>query len=275
MIVGAALGVSGATLQGVVRNPLADPYLLGLSSGAALGAAALFVLGVGQAEANLALPLFAFAGAILTGGAVLLAARSARGSSVTLLLTGVVLSYLIAAILSVLLLVNPLGDLQVTYWLLGGLSGATWNRDGIVFGGVLVAGALLQLYGRELNVLQLGSDVAQSVGVDVRRARVRLVFLASLATAAAVAFAGIIGFVGLVSPHVVRRLLGPNYRIVIPGAALVGAVFLAVAHDLSQVLVPATELPVGIPTAFAGVPFFLYLLLRRGQAATPSGASAA
>lgn len=263
LLVGAALGVSGGTLQGVFRNPLADPYLLGLSSGASLGAAVVFVLSVGSSTANLTLPLFAFLGAILTGIVILLAARSPLTTPTTLLLTGVALSSFLAAILATLLLFNPLGNLQVSYWLLGGLFGATWDRDGVVLAGLLIGGSLLGLYGRELNLLQLGGDVAQSLGVDARRVRIRLLLLSSFVTAVGVAFAGIIGFVGLISPHVVRRLLGTDYRIVLPGSALVGGAFLALAQDVSQVVGLGTEIPVGIPTSFAGFPFFLYLLYRQ------------
>ncbi|HUI38046.1 MAG TPA: iron ABC transporter permease [Thermoplasmata archaeon] len=261
--VGASLGLSGATLQGIFRNPLADPYLLGLSSGATVGVAVLFVLNIGLAAANVTLPFLAFVGAIATGGVILLAAGRPGSSIETLLLTGVALSALLSAVLSFLLLYNPFGNLEVSYWLLGGLFGATWNRDGIVFGGLLVTGALVGLFGRSLNLLQLGPEVAQSLGVDGRRVRARLLLLASFATALAVAFAGVIGFVGLVSPHVVRRLVGPDYRKVLPGSALVGAAFLLCAHDLSQIVLPGSVLPVGIFTSFAGAPFFLYLLYRQ------------
>ncbi|HYK93219.1 MAG TPA: iron ABC transporter permease [Thermoplasmata archaeon] len=266
LLVGAGLGLSGATLQGIFRNPLADPYLLGLSAGASLGAATLFVLGVGSQAANLVLPLFAFFGALLTGLIILLAARSPRSTTTTLLLTGVALSSFLSAILGTLLLFNPLGNLQVSYWLLGGLFGATWDRVAIVLGGLLVGGTLLAIHGRELNLLQLGPDVAQTLGVDVRRIRLRLLLLASFVTAVAVAFTGIIGFVGLISPHVVRRLFSFDYRIVLAGSVLVGAVFLALAQDVAQVLPLGTEVPVGIPTSFAGFPFFLYLLYRRRRA---------
>lgn len=263
LLVGAALGLSGASLQGTFRNPLADPYLLGLSSGAAVGAALLFVLHIGLAEADLALPLFAFAGALFSGAVVLLAARSPRSSVTTLLLTGVALSSFFSALLVLALLYNVNGDLQVSFWLLGGLEGATWTQVGIVLSGVAVTGSLLALYGRDLNLLQLGPDVAQSLGVNARRVRIRTIFLASLCTSFAVAFAGIIGFVGLVSPHVVRRLLGVDYRRVIPASALVGAIFVLGARDLALVAFPGTEVPVGVPMAFAGALFFLYLLYRR------------
>ena len=262
-LVGAALGMSGATLQGAFRNPLADPYLLGLSSGATLGTALVFVYGIGSAAANIALPLLAFLGAISTGLLILVVARLLGGSTETLLLMGVTLSFLLSAILSIVLLFNPEGSLQVDFWLLGGLGGASWGRDGLVLGGVVVAGALLLLYGRDLNLLQLGPEVATSLGLDARRVRQRLILLASVATAMAVAFAGIIGFVGLISPHVVRRVARADYRVVLPGSAAVGALFLLVARDLSVGIPSTGELPVGIFTAVGGAPVFLYLLYRR------------
>jgi len=268
LLVGAALGLAGGSLQGVFRNPLADPFLLGISSGATLGASILYVYGIGIAQADLYLPLFAFLGAIGTGLVVLAVARSRYGSVETLLLTGVALAYLLSAILSLVLLANPAGAEQVTFWLLGGLGLASWEVDGIVLGAVLVFGTLICLFGRELNLLQLGSDVAQSAGVDAPRTRVRVLLLAALITAAAVAFTGIIGFVGLVSAHVIRRVFGSDYRIVLPGAALVGAIFLLAARDASYLVFPGQVLPIGIFTAFAGVPFFLYLLFRQRSTTT-------
>ena len=271
LLVGAALGMSGATLQGVFRNPLADPYLLGLSTGGTLGAALLLIFQVGLAYADLLLPLFAFLGALLTGVVILAAARGPRGSVETLLLTGVALASFLSAILSLVLLYNPVGSLQVSFWLLGGLGGATWDRDGIVFGGLLVGATFLALQARPLNLLQLGPEVAQSLGVDAPKVRVRLILLASFLTAIAVAFSGVIGFVGLVSPHIVRRLRGVDYRVVLPGSALVGAIFLLGARDLSESVIPGTLLPVGIFTSFAGAPFFLYLLYRQRQRSSFGG----
>jgi cobalamin transport system permease protein len=263
---GAMLGISGATLQGVFRNPLADPYLLGLSTGAALGAAILFVFNVGIAEAGVYLPAFAFFGGLIPGVVIYVAGRTGRRSPETLLLTGVALSALFSSILAMFLIYNPLGDLQVSFWLLGGMSDASWLRDALLFGVVLSVGAVLSLLGRELNLLQLGEDVAQSVGVPVQRITLVLVLLTTVGTAAAVAFTGVIGFVGLVSPHIVRRIVGPDYRKVVPLAGLVGAGFLLLAWDLAQSVLPPLVLPVGIPTSFVGAPFFLYLLYRRRAA---------
>jgi len=272
VVVGAGLGISGGTLQGVFRNPLADPFLLGISSGGTLGTAVVVVFRLGVGEQNLLLPLFAFVGSIATGLVILLAARSRFGSVETLLLTGVALSSFLSAVLSLLLVYSPTGSLQVDFWLLGNLGSLDWTQDGIVFGVVLVAGTFLVAYGRELNLLQLGSDVAQSLGVDARRVRVRLLLLASVTTAAAVAFTGVIGFVGLVSPHVVRRVAGNDYRVVLPGAALVGAGFLLAARDLSLLAFPGTLLPIGIFTSFVGAPFFAYLLFRRRRTSPMGGA---
>ena len=271
LIVGAALGLSGAALQGVFRNPLADPFLLGISSGGTLGAAVIYVYHVGLAEADLYLPAFAFLGAVATGLLILAVARGRYSSVETLLLTGVALANLLSAVLSLVLLYNPTGSEQVTFWLLGGLGLADWQVDGIAFGSVLALGTLLALYGRELNLLQLGSDVAQSAGVDSAGVRLRVILLASLVTAVAVAFTGIIGFVGLVSPHIVRRLASSDYRVVLPGSAAVGALFLLGARDVSYVAFPGSLLPLGIFTAFAGVPFFLFLLYRQRRASLMGG----
>ncbi|MGA9839256.1 MAG: iron ABC transporter permease [Thermoplasmata archaeon] len=265
---GAALGISGGTLQGIFRNPLADPFLLGISTGGTLGASLVFVFSIGESEADIALPLLAFLGSIGTGLLILAAARGRYGSVETLLLTGVALNAFLSSALTVILLYNPTASLQVDFWLLGGLGGASWERDGIVFGAVLAVGALIAIHGRELNLLQLGNDVAQSAGVDARRVRNRLLLLTSITTAVAVAFTGIIGFVGLVSPHVVRRIAGSDYRVVLPGAAVAGAAFLLAARDLSLLVFPESILPIGIFTSGVGAPFFLYLLYRRRRLTT-------
>jgi iron complex transport system permease protein len=271
VLAGAALGISGGTLQGIFRNPLADPYLLGISTGGTLGASLVFVYGIGETEANVALPVFAFLGCLATGGVILLAARGRFGSVETLLLTGVALNAVLSSVLTLVLLYNPIASLQVDFWLLGGLGSATWQVDGVAFGVVLAIGAILAVHGRELNLLQLGNDVAQSAGVDARRVRVRLILLTSLTTATAVAFTGIIGFVGLAAPHVVRRLSSSNYRIVLPGAAVAGAAILLGARDFALWTLPLTPLPIGIFTSLGGGPFFLYLLYRRRSATTMGG----
>ncbi len=267
LFAGAALALSGGTLQGLFRNPLADPFLLGLSSGAATGAAILFAFQIDVARQATLLPLVAFLGALVPGFAVYAAARTAWRNPETLILTGVALSAVFSAILATLLFYNPSGGLQVSFWLLGNLEAETWTRAGIMAGAVLALGTVLALYGRELNLLQLGPEVATSVGVEATRVVRSLILVTTLLTAAAVAFTGVIGFVGLVSPHVVRRLVGPDYRRVLPASALFGGIFLLGAWDVAQEILPPITVPVGIPTAFVGGPFFLYLLYRRRGAA--------
>jgi len=262
LLCGAALALSGGTLQGTFRNPLCDPFLLGLSSGAAMGASILFTFQIALADQATLLPLFAFAGALVPGMVVYVAARRYAANPEALVLTGVALSALFSAMLATFLFVNPSSGIQLSFWLLGNLEAQTWTRAGILAGTLLIGGSLLVFQARELNVLQLGPEVAESVGVEARRTSRRLILLSTVVTAVAVAFTGVIGFVGLVSPHVVRLLVGPDYRRVLPLAALFGAVFLLGAADLAQMILPPVFLPVGIPTSFAGVPFFLYLLYR-------------
>ncbi len=261
--VGAALGVSGAGLQGIFRNPLADPYLLGLSSGAALGASSVYTFGIDPAGRALVLPLAAFVGGLVPGTVIYAASHARRASAQTLLLTGVALNALFSAVLATFLLYNPLANISVTFWLLGDFSYGTWATVGLVAPLVLVAGFLLSLRARELNLLQLGPDVAESLGCDARRVTREVVVLTTVMTAAAVAFAGVIGFVGLVAPHVVRRFVGVDYRRVVGVAALAGGSFLVVAWDIAQSVLRSVVIPVGIPMAFFGALFFLYLLYRR------------
>lgn len=263
--VGAALGVSGAGLQGIFRNPLADPYLLGLSSGAALGASSVYTFSIDPAGRAFVLPLFAFVGGLVPGTVIYSAAHSRSASAQTLLLTGVALNALFSAVLATLLLYNPVASISVSFWLLGDLSYGTWTTVGLVAPVVLVAGLFLSLRARELNLIQLGPDVAQSLGTDPRKVTREVVIVTTVMTAAAVAFAGVIGFVGLVAPHVVRRLVGVDYRRVVGVSAVAGGAFLVVAWDLAQTVLRAVVIPVGIPMAFFGALFFLYLLYRRSS----------
>ncbi|MCI4368527.1 MAG: iron ABC transporter permease [Thermoplasmata archaeon] len=267
-LVGAGLALAGGTMQGVFRNPLGDPYLLGISSGAALGAAAVFVFGVGSrtTSAEIALPVFAFGGAMGTGAIVLLASRSPRATSETLLLTGVALGAFFSALIALLTTLRPsAAALPLTFWILGGFAAATWTQVAVVFAAVVAGGALLSLHGRDLDLLQLGDESARGLGSDVRVVRERLLALSALVTAVCVAFSGIIGFVGLIAPHVVRRVQGPSYGRLLPVAAVFGALFLLIADDVADsVLGGGGLLPVGVVTSFVGGPFFLWILYRRG-----------
>jgi iron complex transport system permease protein len=260
MTVGAGLSVSGATFQGLLRNPLADPYVLGTASGAALGAAIAVLLPVRTLIFEFGLlHVLAFGGAL---GAVYVVYRLSRiggGQMSSLLLTGYAVGSLLAAGLAMAMFVSGAGLRQIFGYLLGGFDSATWERLGVALPLVLGASALILLRARALNGLLLGEEAAAHLGVDVRRERAILLGLASLATAASVAVSGLIGFVGLVAPHVVRLLGGPNARIVLPLSALLGASLMAGADLIARL---AGEVPVGVVTAVVGAPFFLVVLRR-------------
>jgi iron complex transport system permease protein len=270
LIVGMGLATVGGTMQGVFRNPLADPYLLGISSGAAFGASMVLIF-TWIKDPDLYLPLFAFAGAMGTAAIILLASRSTRSTPETLLLTGVALGALFGGMISLLEYLRGQQEIAlITFWLLGGFGGVSWGEVGLVFAGVAAGGVLLVIHGRDLNLLQLGDETAAGLGAQVSRIRRRLLLLASFVTAMAVAFCGIIGFVGLISPHIIRRLQGPDYRTLLPVSALFGGLFLVLADDLANsVLPPGQILPIGVVTSFVGAPFFIWILnsrLRRSQA---------
>ncbi len=261
MTVGMGLAVAGATFQGVLRNPLADPYVLGTASGAALGAAIAVVVPVRAVVLEFGLLHgLAFAGAL---GAVWLVYRLSRvgghGQMTSLLLTGYAVASLLAAGLSMAMFVSGVHLRQIFSYLLGGFESASWLRFATALPLIAGASALIAIRARALNGFLLGEEAASHLGIDVRRERAILLGLASLATAAAVAISGLIGFIGLVAPHVVRLAVGPNARLVVPLAALFGAI-LMVAADLAARMVG--EIPVGVVTAVIGAPFFLALLRR-------------
>jgi iron complex transport system permease protein len=260
-VVGFALAAAGTVMQGFFRNPMADPSIVGVSSGAAVGAVAVIVLGGG----GVGVPLAAFAGALLAAfGVYLLAAHGGRVPVSTLLLTGVAVQTLLGAVVSLLLVVSADSDLrEAVFWLMGHLHDSTWGEVAIA-GPVAVLGFLvLYAYARELNVLLLGETDATALGVNVATTRRILLAVASVVTGVAVAVAGVIGFVGLIVPHAMRLLVGPDHRVLLPASALAGAAFLVAADTAARAALGGAELPVGIVTAFLGVPFFLYLLRDR------------
>ncbi|GGR28496.1 FecCD family ABC transporter permease [Deinococcus ruber] len=260
LLVGASLGVCGAAYQGVFRNPLADPYLMGVASGAGLGATLAVVAGWNSAL----IPLSALLGALLSVLLSLALARQGRTlPPLRLILSGVVVGSILTAASTYLLLTSPTRILQVYSFTLGSLTFGGWHEVGTVLPYALLGGGLLLLLARALNVLQLGDLTARSLGLPVERLRLLVILAASLVTAAAVSYAGIIGFVGLVTPHLVRRLWGPDYRLLLPISALAGAGLLVLSDLLARTLT-ATELPVGVVTTLLGGPFFLYLLRRQG-----------
>ncbi len=264
LLTGAALGGSGAAYQGLFRNPLADPYLIGVASGAGLGAIiALTANWPGTLAGWYAVPGAAFIGGLLT--VLIVYALAQTGPSMptaTLILAGVAISAFASALTSFLMLRSQDELRRAIAWLLGGSAVAGWEPVLAMLPYIAVGMAGLVLSGHALNVLQFGEEQAQQLGLNVRRAKNLIIIGASLTTAAAVAFSGIIGFVGLVAPHVVRFIWGEDYRRLIPLAALGGASALLLADVLARTVLAPQALPVGIVTALAGVPFFLWILRR-------------
>lgn len=265
LLVGAVLAGAGACYQAIFRNPLADPYLIGVASGAGLGVAVAIVLPFGLTLFGLGLLTpAAFLGALLAVAVgYQLAHADGMALPTTLVLAGVAIAYISGAAMSVLFLIDDQKFLTIFGWLLGGFNGVGWKQAGIVAVYGLPAVALILLHGRLLNVLQLDDDQAAQLGVDVRGVRRRLIVLASLATAAAVSISGLIGFVGLIVPHVVRLIVGPDARRVLPLALLGGGIFLLLADIVARMAIPPQEIPIGVVTALTGGPFFLLLLRRR------------
>jgi len=260
-LVGAALAMSGAALQGTMRNPLAEPYLLGVSGGAAVGA----VVAVASRAPFGLVPVGAFAGAVLAVVLVLTIARAGAGrpDPRVLLMAGVVVGAFANAVIMVALASAPPDAVRnALWWMMGSVAGATWVQVGWLAAYAAVSGAALLLWAPEIDVLALGDDAAAGLGVDVDRAGRRAYVLASLLAAATVAAAGLVGFVGLVVPHLVRSRAGRRHRVVIAAAGLAGAALLIAADLVARTLRAPSELPLGAVTALAGVPFFLVQLRR-------------
>jgi iron complex transport system permease protein len=261
MLVGAALGVSGTALQALLRNPLADPYVLGISSGAALGAIIALWVGGRVAAAS---PAAAFAGALATMAWVyLLGRRAGRLASYTLVLAGVVTaSFLSAVILFVLTLLSTRDVRGIAFWLMGDLSVVTDAQLRVLFPIVLLGVSALYLFAKDLNILLLGEEEAAHLGVNVARVETATYLLASLLTGVAVSVSGAIGYLGLLVPHLGRMAVGTDHRTLLPVSALGGAIVLVVSDTLARTVVAPGELPVGAVTAVAGAPVFIYLLRR-------------
>jgi iron complex transport system permease protein len=267
-VVGAGLAGAGAVFQGLLRNPLADPFFIGVSAGAALGATIAITAGLAHGVAGLAAtPWLAFAGAIGTTALVYALARRGDDAPVEdLVLAGVAVSALLGAIVSAVQLAHGDGLQRIVFWLMGGLSGRGWPH--VFTSAPLVALGLgtAWLLGRDLNALMLGDEAARALGVNVPWARRILISAGALMAAAAVAAAGLIGFVGLIVPHLIRLLAGPDHRRLLPAATLGGAILLVLADAAARLMLSATELPVGILTAALGAPFFLLVLrIERGR----------
>ncbi len=263
-LVGMALGVAGATMQGLFRNPMADPGIIGVSAGGAVGAVVAIATGM-TGLFFLALPAFAFVGAMGASFLVYgIAAVGGRFSMATLLLAGVAVNAFLGAIVSAIIILLPdNGALrEILFWLAGGLDSRSWEHVRISAPLILVGTTVIVVMTRDLNLLTLGDDEARSMGVRVDAARVFLLAAAALVTGAAVAVSGTIAFVGLVTPHILRLVLGPDHRVLVPMSALGGAAFVILADTVARVVIQPAELRVSIITAFVGAPFFIFLLIK-------------
>ena len=267
-LVGAALGVAGATYQGLFRNPLADPYLIGVAQGASLGAVIGFlmplnwhVLGVGV------VPLFAFIGAVFATAAVYALARVGKTLPVTtLILAGVALGALLGSITSYLVINSGDKLHSIVFWLMGTFSMSRWVDVGLVLPYIVVGVGVILLYARPLNIMQLDEEQAQHLGINVERLKIILLGAATLITAAAVSFVGTIGFVGIIIPHAVRLLWGADYRFLLPLSVFSGGLFMILADLIARTAQAPSEIPIGVITAAVGAPFFLFLLRKRQRA---------
>ncbi|MCK5548761.1 MAG: iron chelate uptake ABC transporter family permease subunit [Thermoplasmata archaeon] len=266
-VVGGGLAVAGALMQGLFKNPMADPFILGTSSGAALGASFVILFGFGVAASLYSLPLLAFLGAVVTSFVVYGIARvGGRVQTRTLLLSGIAVGSFLSAIVTFLLFIKQEQFKSLFFWLLGSFSMAErWEYFLIAFPIIMLAMIASLAFSRDLNIMLLGEDSAHTLGVNPEMLKKIILVITSVLVGVCVAFTGIIGFVGLIIPHVVRILMGPNHSYLIPASFLTGAIFLLWADTLARSIIAPTELPIGIITAFCGAPFFIYLL-RRGKA---------
>ena len=263
ILVGGGLGIAGAALQGVFRNPLAEPGVIGVSSGAAVGAVAAIVLGLNFFGAS-GITVFAFLGGLMATGIVYLVAKSRGQTEVTtLILAGIAVNATAGAFTGMLTFIADDDQLRsITFWMLGSVGGATWPAVAAVTPFLIVGILLLPFWSRSLNLLNLGDREARHLGVSTERVHLSVIVLCALVTGAAVSVAGIIGFVGLVVPHVIRLIAGPDHRFLLPASILGGATALLLADLLARTVAVPAELPLGAVTAMVGGPFFLWLVHR-------------
>lgn len=264
--VGMGLSICGVVMQAVVKNPLADPYILGISSGASLGATMAIMLGVGAFLGSNFVGIAAFAGAFLISlGVMTLANIGGRSNSTKLLLAGMALSAICSAFSNFIVYFanNKNGIQTVTYWLMGSLAGAEWESIAVVFPIVVIAAVFFWSQARRLNLMLLGDEASITLGTNLHKWRHIYLLVTSVIIGFVVYSSGMIGFVGLVIPHIVRMIFGTDHRRLVPLCALVGAIYLIWADVLCRIIIPKTELPIGILTSMIGAPCFIYLMVRK------------
>ncbi len=262
IIVGIGLAISGTVFQGLLRNPLADPYILGTSSGAALGASLALLLGLDSFVYSLPILAFLFSliALILVYG---IAHSGGRVQLQVLLLAGIIVSTFLASLVMLMMSLGRRETHEIIFWIMGNLGQTNYVFIKIVGILVLVGSCLIYIFSRELNVICLGEEKAQYLGIEVEKIKKFLFIITSLIVGAVVSISGMIGFVGLIIPHIVRLILGPDHRILIPASAFVGAIFLIISDTLARTIAAPVEIPVGVITALFGAPFFIFLLCRQ------------
>lgn len=264
ILVGASLAAAGAGFQGVLRNPLADPYTLGVASGASVGAAFIILFGLTALIGQWTVPLAAFTTGALTLLVVfLLSSHAGKTKTETLILAGVVVNAFLSAFVSFMVSLSQNVVNEILYWLMGSLSMRSWDYSAMLLPYFLIGFAVLCWNVRALNLFALGERQASHLGVDLERTKLIVLAVSTLLTAAAVSVCGVIGFVGLVVPHLVRLVFGPDYRLILPLSALVGGIYVLWADTLARLVLSPKEIPLGVVTALLGAPFFAYLLRKR------------
>ncbi|MEW6622529.1 MAG: iron chelate uptake ABC transporter family permease subunit [Bacillota bacterium] len=263
-LVGIALATVGAAFQGLLKNPMADPYIIGISSGAALGATVAIITGLSAIAGYFAVPWLAFIGALVSTFTVYNIARVGHRIPVyTLLLAGVALSAFMSAIMSFLMVMSSKEMHQVVFWLLGSFSARNWGHVQAAAPLIIVGVLLLNCFARDLNVMLFGDETAQHLGIDAEKVKKVLLVLGAFTAAAAVSVSGTIGFVGLIVPHAVRLVIGPDHRVLLPASAMVGGILMVITDTVARTLLGSVEIPVGVITAILGGPFFIYLLKKK------------
>lgn len=262
-LIGAGLSIVGCVFQAIFRNPMADPYVLGISSGSALGASIAIVTGITSMTFGIAgTTFFAFVGAIFTTVLVYFIAKTGtKLPTNTLLLAGVSVSFLFSSINSLIMIFNRDRVEQIVFWTMGSLSSATWKQVNFLFLLIIIGFILIMIYSRDLNLMLMGDEAASSLGAEVDFVKKFLLIVSSIIIASCVSVSGVIGFIGLIIPHITRMIVGPNHKTLLPFSTLGGAIFMIVCDTLSRILAPPAEIPVGAITALFGSPYFIYLLI--------------
>ncbi|MDK2917983.1 MAG: cobalamin transport system permease protein [Candidatus Petromonas sp.] len=263
-LVGTALAGAGVVFQGIFKNPMADPYVLGVSSGAALGATLAMILNFTGILLGLgALNIMAFGGAIAVTLIVYNISRVGnRTPVVTLLLAGLALNFFISALISLLMTLNRNEVEKIVFWTMGSVSAASWKHVIAILPFVIIGSFIIYVLSRDLNIVLMGEETAKNLGIEVEKVKKIALIVGSIVAASAVSVSGIVGFVGLIVPHMIRLIVGPNHKVLIPFTLVAGGMFVVIADTLSRILIPPIEIPLGVITSLFGAPYFIYLLCK-------------